>query len=59
MRSVARRSRTPSPPCFAETVARVLADPAPWVRAGLEQAALLSWEETARRTVAVYREVLA
>ncbi len=47
------------PAVFAETVARVLADPAPWVRAGLEQAALLSWEETARRTVAVYREVLA
>jgi hypothetical protein len=37
----------------------VLADPAPWARAGLERAALLSWEETARRTVAVYREALA
>lgn len=44
---------------FAATVARVLADPAPWAKAGLERAALLSWEETARRTVAVYREALA
>jgi glycosyltransferase involved in cell wall biosynthesis len=44
---------------FAATVVRVLADPAPWARAGLERAALLSWEETARRTVAVYREALA
>jgi glycosyltransferase involved in cell wall biosynthesis len=44
---------------FAATVARVLADPAPWAEAGLQRAALLSWEETARRTVAVYREALA
>jgi glycosyltransferase involved in cell wall biosynthesis len=47
------------PEDFAAMVARVLADPAPWMRAGLERAALLSWEETARRTVAVYREALA
>ncbi len=44
---------------FAEAVRRVLADPAPWSRAGLERARLYSWEETARRTVAVYREALA
>jgi alpha-1,3-rhamnosyl/mannosyltransferase len=44
---------------FAATVVRVLADPDSWSRAGLERAALLSWEETARRTVAVYREALA
>ena len=44
---------------FAATVASVLADPEPWVHAGLERAAALSWEETARRTVAVYREALA
>jgi glycosyltransferase involved in cell wall biosynthesis len=44
---------------FAATVVRVLADPAPWAQAGLARAALLSWEETARRTVAVYREALA
>ena len=43
---------------FAETVQRVLADPEPWTRAGLERARLFSWEETARRTVAVYREAL-
>lgn len=47
------------PKDFAATVVRVLADPGPWLRAGLERAALLSWEETARRTVAVYREALA
>jgi glycosyltransferase involved in cell wall biosynthesis len=44
---------------FAETLARVLADPVPWTKAGLERAAGLSWAETARRTVAVYREALA
>jgi glycosyltransferase involved in cell wall biosynthesis len=44
---------------FAETLARVLADLAPWAKAGLERAAGLSWDETARRTVAVYREALA
>jgi glycosyltransferase involved in cell wall biosynthesis len=43
---------------FAATVVRVLADPAPWIAAGLERASLLSWEETARRTVAVYREAI-
>jgi glycosyltransferase involved in cell wall biosynthesis len=43
---------------FAATVARVLADPEPWSRAGLERAARFSWAETARRTVAVYNEVL-
>jgi glycosyltransferase involved in cell wall biosynthesis len=43
---------------FAATVVRVLADPAPWAKAGLERAASLSWNETARRTVAVYREAL-
>jgi hypothetical protein len=37
---------------------RVLADPEPWVRAGLERAAALSWDDTARRTAAVYREIL-
>jgi glycosyltransferase involved in cell wall biosynthesis len=47
------------PHAFAATVAEVLADPEPWVRAGLERAAALTWEETARRTVAVYREALA
>jgi glycosyltransferase involved in cell wall biosynthesis len=44
---------------FVETVQRVLADAGPWSRAGLERARLFSWEETARRTVAVYREALA
>ena len=44
---------------FVEAVQRVLADPEPWSRAGLERARVFSWEETARRTVAVYREALA
>ncbi len=47
------------PAQFAEALARVLADPAPWAKAGLERAAGLSWRETARRTVAVYHEALA
>ncbi|HVS85534.1 MAG TPA: glycosyltransferase family 1 protein [Gaiellaceae bacterium] len=47
------------PEGFADAVARVLADPEPWSRAGLERARLFSWDETARRTAAVYREVLA
>jgi alpha-1,3-rhamnosyl/mannosyltransferase len=47
------------PEQFAETLVRVLADPAPWAKAGLERAAELSWADTARRTVAVYREALA
>jgi glycosyltransferase involved in cell wall biosynthesis len=29
------------------------------VRAGLERARRFTWEETARRTLAVYRELLA
>jgi glycosyltransferase involved in cell wall biosynthesis len=44
---------------FPATAARVLADPAPWATAGLARAAAFSWEETARLTVAVYREALA
>jgi glycosyltransferase involved in cell wall biosynthesis len=44
---------------FAAAVQRVLADPAPYARAGLERARIFSWEETARRTVAVYRQALA
>jgi glycosyltransferase involved in cell wall biosynthesis len=46
------------PEQLAETLARVLADPEHWSRAGLERARLFSWAETARRTVAVYREAL-
>ncbi len=46
------------PDGLAEALARVLADPEPWSRAGLERARLFSWQETARRTVAVYREAL-
>jgi glycosyltransferase involved in cell wall biosynthesis len=47
------------PPEFAATLERVLADPEPWSRAGLERARALSWDATARITADVYREVLA
>jgi glycosyltransferase involved in cell wall biosynthesis len=47
------------PASFAETVARVLAEPEVWSRAGLERARLFSWAETARRTADVYRDALA
>lgn len=43
---------------LGEAVVRVLAERERWVRAGLERAQLFSWDETARRTVDVYREVL-
>ena len=46
------------PDALVAALERVLADPEPWSRAGLERAQLFSWQETARRTVAVYREVL-
>ncbi|HUJ92400.1 MAG TPA: glycosyltransferase family 1 protein [Gaiellaceae bacterium] len=44
---------------FAQTVVRVLADPEPWARAGLERSRAFSWERTAALTVEVYRQVLA
>jgi glycosyltransferase involved in cell wall biosynthesis len=44
---------------FAATLERVLADPAPWSRAGLERARRYSWAETARLTADVYRDVLS
>jgi alpha-1,3-rhamnosyl/mannosyltransferase len=44
---------------FAETLARVLADPEPWSRAGLERAKAYSWERAARTTADVYREALS
>ena len=44
---------------FAATLQRVLADPEPWSRAGLARARVYSWEQTARTTAAVYRELLS
>lgn len=44
---------------FAATLERVLGDPEPWSRAGLERAKLFSWDETARRTAEIYREALS
>jgi glycosyltransferase involved in cell wall biosynthesis len=43
---------------LAAAVRRALAERERHVAAGLERARLFSWEETARRTLAVYREVL-
>jgi glycosyltransferase involved in cell wall biosynthesis len=46
------------PDDFAAVLERVLGDPEPWSRRALERARLFSWDETARRTVEVYREAL-
>jgi glycosyltransferase involved in cell wall biosynthesis len=43
---------------LAGGIERALADRERFVRAGLERARLYSWAETARRTLAVYRELL-
>ena len=46
------------PDALADAVRRVLAERDTRVRAGLERVRLFSWDETARRAVAAYREVL-
>jgi glycosyltransferase involved in cell wall biosynthesis len=46
------------PAVLADGVRRALAERERLVAAGLERARRFTWEETARRTVAVYREVL-
>jgi glycosyltransferase involved in cell wall biosynthesis len=43
---------------LAGGIERALADRERLVRAGLERARRFSWEETARRTLDVYRELL-
>ena len=43
---------------FAEAIRRTLSDRDAHVRAGLGRARLFSWEESARRAVAAYREVV-
>jgi glycosyltransferase involved in cell wall biosynthesis len=45
------------PEAIATAVLDLVADPAPWRRRGLARAQLFSWDETARRTDAVYREL--
>jgi glycosyltransferase involved in cell wall biosynthesis len=47
------------PSAFASTLERVLADPEPWSRAGVERARSMTWERTAAATVGVYRAALA
>jgi alpha-1,3-rhamnosyl/mannosyltransferase len=44
---------------LADSVRRALADRERYGRAGLERAAQFTWEESARRTAGVYRQVLA
>ena len=44
---------------LAEAIRTALADRDRLVAAGLERAKLFSWDETARRTIAVYREALS
>jgi glycosyltransferase involved in cell wall biosynthesis len=44
---------------LADGVRRALAERERFARAGLERAALFTWEESARRTADVYRQVLA
>jgi glycosyltransferase involved in cell wall biosynthesis len=44
---------------LADAIRRALADRDRLVAAGLERARLFTWDETARRTLAVYREALA
>ena len=46
------------PDALADGVRRALAERERLVAAGLERARRFTWQETARRTVAVYREVL-
>ena len=45
------------PAAIAAAVLDLLADPAPWCERGLARARLFSWDETARSTDAVYREL--
>jgi glycosyltransferase involved in cell wall biosynthesis len=42
---------------IVDAVREVLDDPAPWVARGLERAPLFDWDETARRSEAVYLEL--
>jgi glycosyltransferase involved in cell wall biosynthesis len=47
-----------NPVALAGGIERALADRERLVRAGLERAKQYSWTETARRTLAVYRELV-
>lgn len=47
------------PDALGEAIGRALAERPRLVAAGLERARAFSWEETARRTAAVYRELVA
>ena len=46
------------PQAIADAVLDVLSAPADWAERGLARASMFSWDETARRTEAVYRELL-
>jgi glycosyltransferase involved in cell wall biosynthesis len=45
------------PSSIVTAVSELLDDPAPWIERGLARAALFSWDETARRTDAVYADL--
>ena len=47
------------PERLADGIRQALAERDRLIASGLERAKRFTWEETARRTVAVYREVLA
>jgi glycosyltransferase involved in cell wall biosynthesis len=59
LREVAGDAAAYSDGDLAEAIRTALADRDRLVAAGLERAKVFNWEETARRTFAVYREVLA
>ncbi len=48
-----------SPDAVAAACARLFDDPAPWIERGRARAAELTWEQTARTTLAAYRRALA
>jgi glycosyltransferase involved in cell wall biosynthesis len=47
-----------NPAALADGIRRALADRDRFVAAGIERAKQFTWAETARRTLAVYRELL-
>jgi len=46
------------PQAIADAVREVLDDPKPWIERGFARASQFSWDETARKTDAVYEELL-
>jgi glycosyltransferase involved in cell wall biosynthesis len=59
LREVAGDAAVFADPPLADALRTAIAERDRLAAAGLERAKLFSWEETARRTLAVYRELLA